>query len=275
MRLVSFLAASGGARVGELLPDRSIVGVRAHTMIEWLSGLGRDRTAERFALADVHLLAPIPRPPSIRDFYAYEGHVAAGFRLRGRKIPEAWYEAPVFYFSNPAAVFGPGEAISRPDGCERLDFELEIAAAVGPDGDLAGFMLMNDWSARDIQAREMTVGLGPAKGKDFATSLGPWLVTPDELPYDGEWLDLEAAVLVGDRPIARAQAHAMHFSWPELFAQAARNTVLRPGDVIGSGTLAGGCLLELGPIDGHWIEPGDVVTLEAMGLGTLRTPVTG
>ncbi len=120
----------------------------------------------------------------------------------------------------------------------------------------------------------MTVGLGPAKGKDFATSFGPWLVTPDELPYDGEWLDLEAAVLVNDRPITRAHSHGMHFSWPELFAHAAQNTVLRPGDVIASGTLAKGCLLELGPIDGRWIEPGDVVTLEAMGLGTLRTPVS-
>lgn len=236
---------------------------------------GRERTAERFSLADVHLLAPIPKPPSIRDFYAYERHVAAGFRARGTKIPDAWYEAPAFYFSNPAAVYGPGQAITRPAGCERLDFELEIAAAVGPDGALAGFMLMNDWSARDIQSREMTVGLGPAKGKDFATSIGPWLVTPDELPYDGEWLDLEAAVFVGDRPIARAQSQGMHFSWPELFAHAARNTVLRPGDILGSGTLAGGCLLELGPIDDHWIEPGDVVTLEAMGLGTLRTPISG
>jgi fumarylacetoacetate (FAA) hydrolase len=274
VRLVSFLAASSGTRVGELLEDHSIAGLHARTMIEWLSGCGRERTAERFDLADVRLLAPIPDPPSIRDFYAFEGHVAAGFRLRGRTIPEAWYEAPVFYFTNAAAVFGPGEAIRRPVGCERLDFELEIAAAVGPDGTLGGFMLMNDWSARDIQAREMTVGLGPAKGKDFATSFGPWLVTPDELPYDGERLNLEAAVFVGERPVARAQAHDMHFSWPELFAQAARNTVLRPGDVLGSGTLAGGCLLELGPIDGHWIEPGDIVTLEAMGLGTLRTPVT-
>ncbi len=122
-------------------------------MIEWLSGSGRERTAERFALADVRLLAPVPAPPSIRDFYAYEGHVAAGFRLRGQKIPEAWYEAPAFYFTNPAAVFGPGEEIRRPSGCERLDFELEIAAAVGADGALAGFMLMNDWSARDIQSR--------------------------------------------------------------------------------------------------------------------------
>ena len=153
MRLVTFLAASGSMRVGELLADHTIAGLRAHSMLEWLSGSGRERSAERFALADVHLLAPIPNPPSIRDFYAYEGHVAAGFRLRGSKISTPGTRRRL-YFTNPAAVFGPGEAIRRPPGCERLDFELEIAAVVGPDEALAGFMLMNDWSARDIQARE-------------------------------------------------------------------------------------------------------------------------
>jgi fumarylacetoacetate (FAA) hydrolase len=221
----------------------------------------------------VRLLAPVPEPTSIRDFYAYEEHVAAGFRLRGAKIPDAWYETPVFYFSNPDAVFGPGAPIRRPDGCELLDFELEIAAVIDGEQKIAGFTLMNDWSARDIQRREMTVGLGPAKGKDFATSLGPWLVTPDELPYDGEWLDLEATVSVNDRPVTRAKSEPMQYSWPELVAHAAAGTRLRPGDVLGSGTLGGGCLLELGPIDGHWIEPGDVVALWADGLGELRTPV--
>jgi fumarylacetoacetate (FAA) hydrolase len=119
----------------------------------------------------------------------------------------------------------------------------------------------------------MTVGLGPAKGKDFATSLGPWLVTPDELRFDGERLDLEATVSVGERVVARCAAKPMYFSWPELGAHAARDTTLRPGDVLGSGTITGGCLLELGPIDGRWIEPGDVITLTADGLGELRTPV--
>jgi fumarylacetoacetate (FAA) hydrolase len=119
----------------------------------------------------------------------------------------------------------------------------------------------------------MTVGLGPAKGKDFATSLGPWLVTPDELPFDGDRLDLEAAASVNGRTVTRAQAKPIHFPWSELVAQAARNTRLRPGDVLGSGTLTGGCLLELGSLDGHWIEPGDEVTLSAPGLGELRTPV--
>jgi fumarylacetoacetate (FAA) hydrolase len=276
VRLVTFLAASGGERVGELRPDGSIAELEASTMIEWLAGSGRTATGAEYPLEDVRLRAPIPRPPSVRDFFAYEGHVAAGFKRRGSsKIPDAWYEAPTFYFSNPAAIFGPGEPIARPSECKLLDFELEIAAAIGADGTLAGFMLMNDWSARDIQMREMQVGLGPAKGKDFATSLGPWLVTPDELPFDGEWLHLETTVHVGDRAVARASAEPMHFSWPELLAHAARDTRLEPGDVLGSGTLTGGCLLELGPIDGHWIEPGDVVTLWAEGLGTLRTPVEG
>jgi fumarylacetoacetate (FAA) hydrolase len=273
MRLITFLPAAGGERVGELRPDHTIVELEARSMIEWLAGTGRGAAGPEHALGDVRLRAPVPEPPSVRDFFAYEGHVATGFGLRGSKIPEAWYETPTFYFSNPAAIYGPSEAVKRPAGSAMLDFELEIAAVIGADGGLAGFTLMNDWSARDIQAREMTVMLGPAKGKDFATSLGPWLVTPDELPYDGEWLDLEATVTVNDRSVTRAKSEPMHFSWPELIAHAAKETRLRPGDVLGSGTLTGGCLLELGPIDGHWIDPGDVVALGAPGLGELRTPV--
>jgi fumarylacetoacetate (FAA) hydrolase len=244
-------------------------------MIAWLRGDARGATGEQFALDDVRLRAPVPAPPSVRDFYAYEGHVAAGFRLRGAPIPDAWYERPVFYFSNPAAVFGSGQAIRRPSGCSMLDFELEIAAVIGAGGEIAGFTLMNDWSARDIQRREMTVGLGPAKGKDFATSLGPWLVTPDELPYDGDRLDLEATVTVNGTVVARSPSAPMHWAWPTLVAHAARETRLRPGDVLGSGTLTGGCLLELGPLDGRWIEPGDEVVLAAPGLGELQTRVAG
>ena len=274
MRLVTFLDGRGNERVGELRSD-SVAELEARSMIEWLAGAGRVATGREFPLRAVELRAPVPEPPSVRDFYAYEGHVRVGARLRGGQIAPAWYEAPVFYFSNPAALFGPGESIRRPAGCEQLDFELEIAAVIGAGEQIAGFMLFNDWSARDIQRREMTVGLGPAKGKDFATSAGPWLVTPDELPFDGERLDLEASVSVNGREVTRAQAQPMYFSWPQLVAQAARETRLRPGDVLGSGTITGGCLLELGPIDGHYIEPGDVVTLAAPGLGELRTPVAG
>jgi fumarylacetoacetate (FAA) hydrolase len=270
LKLVTFTAGAAD-HVGELLEDGTVTELEASDMIEWLEGSGRAATPRSHRLDGVTLRAPVPAPPAVRDFYAYEGHVRAGFARRGvGAIPDAWYEAPVFYFSNPASVRGPGEPVRRPEGCEQLDFELEIAAIIDGAGEIAGFTLMNDWSARDIQRREMTVGLGPAKGKDFATSLGPFLVTPDELPFDGGRLTLEAIVSVNGAELSRCQASEMHFSWPELVAQAARATRLRAGDVLGSGTLAGGCLLELG---GRWIEPGDEVVLSAPVLGELRTPV--
>lgn len=270
MRLVTF-AAGAGERVGELLEDGTVSELRAPNMIEWLAGSGRDATGTNHRLSDVRLRAPVPAPPSVRDFYAYERHVRAGFARRGHDaIPDAWYEAPAFYFSNPASIRGPVEPVRRPAGSEQLDFELEIAAVIDGSGRIGGFTLLNDWSARDIQRHEMTVGLGPAKGKDFATSLGPYLVTPDELPFDGERLSLEATVSVNGSVLSHCAASEMYFSWPQLVAQAARGTRLRPGDVLGSGTLAGGCLLELG---GAWIEPGDEVVLAAPGLGELRTPV--
>ena len=207
-----------------------------------------------------------------------DGHSYCG-RLRGGEIPPAWYQAPVFYFSNPASIHGPGEPVRRPDATEMLDFELEIAAVIGAGGELAGFTLMNDWSARDVQAAETTVRLGPHKAKDFATSLGPWLVAPDELPYEDGRLRVEASVSVNGVEVTRTSAAEQHFAWPELVAHAARDTRLRPGDVLGSGTLAKGCLLELGPQDlgdgrgERFIEPGDVVALSAEGLGRLETPV--
>ncbi len=276
VRLVTFAIGDDGQRVGSLRSGRVIEELEAADMLEWLRGSGRHATGATHRLDDVRLLAPVPSPPSVRDFYAYEGHVRAGFQRRGApEIPDAWYEAPVFYFSNPAAVFGPGQAVSRPASCQMLDFELEIAAVIGPREEIAGFALLNDWSARDIQRRETTVGLGPAKGKDFATSLGPWLVSPDELPFDGQRLELEATVAVNGRVVAAASTKPMHFSWPDLVSQAARNTRLRPGDVLGSGTLTGGSLLDVGTLDGRWIEPGDEVVLAAPGLGELRTPVVG
>ena len=156
-----------------------------------------------------------------------------------------------------------------------LDFELEIAAVIGADGEIAGFTLLNDLSARDVQRAEMTVGLGPAKGKDFATSLGPWIATPDELPYEGGRLQLEATASVNGMELTRTSAAEQHYTWPELVAHAARDTRLRPGDVLGSGTLNRGCLLELGPLGGgRWLEPGDTVTLAAQGLGALPTPIS-
>lgn len=273
MRLVTFRDPAGAERVGEL--DGEVIHhLAAPTMIDWLAGRGRERTSANWPLDAVPIGAPVPEPPSVRDFYAFEGHVAAGWRRRERPIPDYWYEDPVFYFSNPASILGPGDPVRRPASTRMLDFELEIAAVIGAGGTIAGFTLMNDWSARDVQRREMAVMLGPAKGKDFATSLGPWIVTPDELPYRDGVLAVEAWAEVNGREVGRGRADAMHFTWDRLVEHAARDTRLRPGDILGSGTLDRGCLLELGPLDGErWIEPGDTVTVAAKGLGALSATV--
>jgi fumarylacetoacetate (FAA) hydrolase len=206
-------------------------------------------------------------PPSIRDFFAFEEHVrnARG----GRGVPPAWYELPVFYFSNPAAVYRDGDEVPKPADTRMLDYELELACVVGAGGRPEGFTVMNDWSARDLQAQEMSVGLGPAKGKDFATSLGPELVSPDELPED---LDLRALARVNGELRTESRTGGMHHSWDELLAAAARNTPgLVAGDVIGSGTVGRGCILEHG--DGRWLDRGDVVELEIERIGVLRNTV--
>jgi 2-keto-4-pentenoate hydratase/2-oxohepta-3-ene-1,7-dioic acid hydratase in catechol pathway len=276
MRLVTFRDPHGAQRVGRLDGER-VVELSAHTMLEYLNGAGHAPTGRDHALADVFLQAPVTAPPSVRDFFAYEGHVATGARLRGLDaIPDAWYEAPVFYFSNPASIQGPNQPVRRPAGSTLLDFELEIGAVIGEDGEVAGYTLFNDWSARDIQMREMAVGLGPAKGKDFATSIGPWLVTPDELPIEDGRLQLEATVELNGEVLSTSDAAAMHWSWPQLVAHAARETRLVPGDVLGSGTLNRGCLLELNTDEGAepvWLQPGDLVTISAPGLGALTAPI--
>jgi 2-keto-4-pentenoate hydratase/2-oxohepta-3-ene-1,7-dioic acid hydratase in catechol pathway len=243
-----------------------------------------------FDLAGVRLLAPIPVPPSVRDFYAFEAHVRTARATRGLEVDPDWYELPVFYFSNPAAITGPGVAIPVPPGCAELDYELEVAAVVGrPGSDLdpataeahiAGYTVMNDWSARDLQRREMRLGLGPAKGKDFATSLGPVLVTPDDLePYrQNKAFNLAMTARVNGTEWSRGNLADLHWSFGEMLSHASRGTVLRPGDVIGSGTCGTGCILELSAVHGSeaypWLGPGDEVELAVDGLGAVANSVT-
>jgi fumarylacetoacetate (FAA) hydrolase len=193
--------------------------------------------------------------------------VGAARALRGLEVPPEWYEQPVFYFSNPAAIYGPDDEIPYPEGTAELDYELEVAAVIGADGQIGGFTVMNDWSARDLQRAEMKVGLGPSKGKDFATSLGPIVVTPDE--FDGSAAMMVARVNGEER--SRGELADMYHSWDAIVEHAARNTRLLPGDVLGSGTVGTGCILELG--DGRWLQRGDVVELEVEGIGTLRNTV--
>jgi 2-keto-4-pentenoate hydratase/2-oxohepta-3-ene-1,7-dioic acid hydratase in catechol pathway len=235
----------------------------------------------------VHLLTPVPDPPSIRDFYAFEAHVATARRSRGLEMEPDWYQLPVFYFTNPAAVLGPDEDVTTPAGTTELDYELEVAAVIGVDcadvapGDwldvVAGFTAMNDWSARDLQRREMALGLGPAKGKDFATSLGPVLVTPEEL-LDAEGVPTATMVArVNGEEWSRGELADLHFGWGELLAHASRSTRLRPGDVIGSGTVGTGCILELGLVHGRdrypYLVSGDQVVLEVAGIGELASRI--
>jgi fumarylacetoacetate (FAA) hydrolase len=263
VRLCTF-EVDGRAVAGRVEGDR-VVELGAPSLAEYLADGGED--VGEHELAAVRLRAPIPRPPSVRDFYAFERHVKAARAQRGLEVAPEWYQIPVFYFSNAAAIYGPDDDIRFPEESSAWDYELEAAVVIGAEGRIAGFTIMNDWSARDLQKMEMAVGLGPAKGKDFATSLGPVLVTPDEL---GD-LRLEMLARVNGEERSRGNLADMHWTWEELIAHAARNTRLVPGDVLGSGTVGGGCILEHG--DGRWLRPGDVVELEIERIGVLRNSV--
>jgi fumarylacetoacetate (FAA) hydrolase len=244
-----------------------VIQLAAQTLQSFFTGGGSAREHAEFALADVDLRPPVLHPPTVRDFMAFEEHVATARKQRGAEVPKEWYEIPVFYFSNPTAIFGPGDDVPYPEGTQELDYELECAAIIGADGKVGGFTVLNDWSARDLQRAEMRVGLGPAKGKDFATSIGPLLVTPDE--FDGSSGAMVARVNGEER--SRGNLADMYHGWDALLERSARNTVLRPGDIIGSGTVGSGCILEHG--DGRWLQRGDVVELEIEGIGVLRNTV--
>jgi fumarylacetoacetate (FAA) hydrolase len=269
VRLCTFTSRTpptGPARPGRVERDR-VIPLAAPSLQAYLAAGAEAREEPALPLSEVRLNAPVLRPPSVRDFYAFEQHVATARRLRGQDVPQEWYEIPVFYFSNPGAIAGPDEPIAYPDGTQKLDYELEVAAVIGYDGAIAGFTIMNDWSARDLQAQEVRVGLGPAKGKDFATSLGPVLVTADE--FDGRAAEMLARVNGEVR--SRGNLRDLYWSWEQLHARAALNTRLEPGDVLGSGTVGTGCILEHD--DGRWLRPGDVVELEVEGIGVLRNEI--
>jgi fumarylacetoacetate (FAA) hydrolase len=251
---------------GRIDGDR-VIQLAAQTLQSYFTGGGTAREHAEYALADVDLRPPVLNPPSVRDFMAFEAHVANARGLNGREVPPEWYEVPVFYFSNPSAIYGPGESVPYPAGTSELDYELECAAIIGGEGRVGGFTVLNDWSARDVQRIEMRVGLGPAKGKDFATSLGPVVVTPDE--FDGSSGEMVARVNGEER--SRGNLRDLHYSWDALLAQAGRNTKLLPGDVIGSGTVGTGCILEHG--DGRWLQRGDLVELEIEGIGVLANRI--
>ena len=225
---------------------------------------------EQHLVLEPRVLVPI-LPGSLRDFLAFEDHVKAGAARRGESVPEPWYEMPVYYKGNHRSVYGPGEEIPWPPFTEELDYELEVAAVLGRggrdlDADAAagtifGYTLMNDWSARDIQRKEMAVRLGPAKAKDFATSLGPSIVTPDEIDPRA----IRLAARVDGEVWSEGSLADARWTFPEMVAHVSQGEDVWPGDVYGSGTFGGGCGLDLG----KFLEPGQVVELEGDGIGVL------
>lgn len=304
MKFVSFQKKDGSIRAGWIKNDSLVIdmneasnGVLPKDMLSFLENhsffinyisnehkfLLNDKGV--YQLEDIKLIAPLPNPRSFRDFYAFEEHVKTARQNRGLDMIPEWYEIPAFYFSNHLAIKGPNELITRPRTCEWLDYELEIACVIGKEGIdikaenadqyIFGFCILNDWSARDIQRKEMNVGLGPAKGKDFATSIGPYLVTKDEMEeYRIEnGYDLTMTAKVNGSLLSVGNMKDIYYSFGEMIERASTGVTLYPGELIGSGTVGSGCILELGTDVHRWLEPGDEVELEITGLGKLTNKI--
>jgi 2-keto-4-pentenoate hydratase/2-oxohepta-3-ene-1,7-dioic acid hydratase in catechol pathway len=276
-----------------LFPTGVTVGSLVESGLERALQLGsRARAGAALRLDTVELELPY-KPPSIRDFVTFESHVE-GVRKsidNAVGVPDAWYDAPTFYFTNPHALYGNGRSVPTPSSCNALDFEMEVGVVLGRTGSslneseakdaIFGYTIFNDWSARDIQSREMQVGLGPAKGKDFASSVGPWIVTADELEEhhdpDG-FLDLDCRAYVNGELVGHDRLSHMHWTFPQMIAYASRDSVVLAGDLLASGTTGGGgCLAELWGRNGAQtpppLEPGDEVRMEVDGIGVLRGSV--
>jgi fumarylacetoacetate (FAA) hydrolase len=252
------------------------------------------------SLDEVELMAPVPRPTSCRDGYAFRQHVAAARRNRKVEMIAEFDQYPIFYFTNHNAVQGPGDIWCMPDHFQKLDFELEVAIVIGKRGRnikaadadkyIAGYMIMNDMSARTLQMEEMLLNLGPAKGKDFSTVIGPWFVTPDELEqyivpakpnHVGNNHNLSMICRVNGIQVSQGSVGDMDWTFAEIIERCAYGVDIWPGDVIGSGTVGTGCFLELNgtgllhnpDYKPQWLQPGDVVEMEITGLGKLTNTI--
>jgi fumarylacetoacetate (FAA) hydrolase len=302
MKLVTFLQA-GAEKVGTVMPDGRVLdlsAVDARLAVDMLSlireqdrllPLAREATLRAPARACldpevITLLAPLPRPVAMRDAYAFRQHVATARRNRGLEMIPEFDLFPVTYFTSHLAVTGPGEVQVQDHHLARLDFELEVAIVLGrplknatleeADAAIFGYLVMNDWSARMLQMEEMKLSLGPCKGKDFATSLGPWLVTKDELDLEstplGNVLHGDMTCHVNGHLLSRGNADSMHWTFAQILQRTSYGVQIHPGEVIGSGTVGTGCLLELNGsrvTDDLWLKAGDEVVLEITGLGRL------
>ena len=305
MKLISY-KQNGNIKFGAL-EDGKIYDLNAidsqisDNMLEFLQG-GKEQLqlakaaveneSPTISTEDAKLISPVPNPPSVRDAYAFRQHVATARQNRGLEMIPEFDEIPIFYFTNHHAVFGEGDFPVRQRHTEKLDFELECAAVIGKSGRnisiekaddyTAGFMIMNDLSARVLQMQEMKLNLGPAKGKDFGSSFGPWLVTKDELePFrqssaEGDRYDLRMKAFVNDIQVSEDTLANMTWTFAQIIERVSYGVDIFPGDVIGSGTCGTGCFLELNGskiTDNQWLNPGDTVSLEIEGLGTLKNKI--
>ena len=274
------------------------VSVREETQEKLISLL--EKSGSIAPVQDYQLMAPVPHPTSCRDGYAFRQHVEAARRNRGVDMIQEFDQYPIFYFTNHNAIQGPGAIYCMPDHFQQLDFELEIAIVIGKEGKnikakdadeyIAGFTIMNDLSARKLQMEEMLLNLGPAKGKDFSTVIGPWLVTPDEskshlVPakkgHVGNNYNLSMKCWVNDQLVSEGNVKDMDWTFAEIIERCSYGVTIYPGDVIGSGTVGTGCFLELngtGKLKDanytpQWLQPNDVVTMSIDGLGTLENTI--
>ncbi|WP_210608458.1 fumarylacetoacetate hydrolase family protein [Priestia flexa] len=298
MKLVTFYNQVGNQRAGCLKDDQIIDLEKAsngdipssmleiiqnqQTYLPFIQELLKSGEVSSQSIDEVKLAPPLSNPPSFRDFVAFEKHVKNATKRNGDKVAPEWYEMPIFYFSNPHSLKGPNEEVKRPAKCMRLDYELELACIIGKEGIdikadeaeeyIFGYTILNDWSARDLQMKEMKVLLGPAKGKDFATSIGPYIATKEEFePYkvNGRF-DLEMTASVNGAVLSKGNFKDVFYTFGEMIERASEGVKLYPGDIIGSGTVGYGCIMELG-IEAHrWLEPGDEVELSITELGSLK-----
>lgn len=300
MKLVTFQNPAGERRIGWIQADQVVdmqladakLPIDMLTFIDHhedyfsrIKSLGA--VSAHYQLSEVKLLAPLPNPRSFRDYIGFEQHMLNASKSFGHTIGQAWYEMPIFYFTNHQAIYGPEDEIKKPIKETRLDLELEMACIIGKKGKdipakeaknhIFGYTVYNDWTARAIQKREMEIPLGPHKGKDFANAIGPWIVTADEMEQykdDNDRFNLRMTSRINGITVCEGNYNSVHYSFPQMIERASENNVnLMPGDILGSGTLGSGSLVENNFTVHRPLEPGDVVELDIEGIGVLRNKV--
>lgn len=319
MKLVTFKNKKGETKAGWLkgdgIVDMQLIsnGVLSDNMLAFIDdhekyfAIIKDMDLESaeptYAINDVQLLAPLLNPRSFRDYIGFEQHMLNASAKFGHQIGEAWYEMPIFYFTNHHAIYGPGDEIKRPAKETRLDIELEMAVIIGKKGKdikaaeaedyIFGYTIFNDWTARAIQKKEMEIPLGPHKGKDFANAIGPCIITKDEMEkyrcafseaffasplkvpaVQGDRFDLKMSSRINGQTICEGNYKTVYYNFPQMIERASENNVtMMPGDILGSGTVGWGSLIENNFEVHRPLEPGDVVELEIEGIGVLRNIV--